>query len=91
MTLDAQKSEVHESTDDSSTSPAAIAQTAEGKKNRTSDQNPAVTTGRGKDDNVRPEDLFPPGVEVRRDESDNGGPIEVVVPESRAPGDDRRS
>ena len=68
---EAQMSEVHETTDDASTSPASDAgQKVPPPPQR--DPNPDRPPRKH-----NPQDAFPPDVKVERDDSDVGGPIKI--------------
>ena len=80
MQQDAQKSEAHDATEDATTSPA----------NRTPDvdrltqvdhPDTPADQARKSDEVEQRKDLFPGDAEVRRDESDFGGPIDIEVKE----------
>jgi hypothetical protein len=77
--MNPQKSEVHNTTDDAATSAASNYETGaadkdtEIAKNAAGDENPATAS------KTNPDELYPKGVHVKRDESDVGGPIDVEV------------
>jgi len=98
--IEPQKSEVHDTTDDSATSPANTARNpsrqarnAQGPNDQTvksaPDVPPASNYERGAADadiehaqgHASPDELFPPGAHVKKDESDFGGPIDLTLEE----------
>jgi hypothetical protein len=77
--MNPQKSEIHESTDDASTSPASTFERGAADKDidigkKASDETDVQETSK-----TNPDELYPEGVHVKRDESDVGGPIDVEV------------
>lgn len=76
--MNPQKSEVHDTTDDAATSPASGFERGAADKDieigRQAGQ--AEETGSSK---TNPDELYPEGVHVKRDESDLGGPIDIEV------------
>lgn len=83
MTQNPQKTEVHEATEDASTSPATGAGSAPDVAGYRAHV-PSTTT-RPTGNAHAAEDAFPPGVKVVRDDSDAGGPIEIVTDPDRQP------
>jgi hypothetical protein len=74
-----QKSEVHATTEDASTSPANRDMTTKSDPDRSAPQaGTALPEEKTFDER---EKTFPEDVRVRRDESDEGGPIEVEMDE----------
>ena len=72
-----QKSEVHATTDDASSSPASAINTTKSDPNHASPQS-GTALPEEKSFEER-EKTFPDNVRVRRDESDEGGPIQVEM------------
>jgi hypothetical protein len=77
--MNPQKSEIHDTTDDAATSPASQFERGAADKDikigreveRENDTSAASKTN--------PDELYPEGVKVKRDESDLGGPIDIEV------------
>ena len=86
MQQDAQKSEAHHATEDAVTSPANHTPDAATPRVETDHPDTADDTRRKSDRTEDRNELFPPDAEVRRDESDFGGPIELQV-DMENPGD----
>lgn len=81
---DAQKSEVHETTDDANTAPTHGREQREGSLKVHGDKlEDAAETSAKLDPAKVPEDqakLYPPGTKVNRDDSDYGGEIDIETP-----------
>jgi hypothetical protein len=76
--MNPQKSEIHETTEDAATAPATEFERGAADKD--------IEIARRAEEDVErngrktnPDELYPDGVHVKRDESDVGGPIDVEV------------
>ena len=75
-----QKSEVHETTDDATSSPANSAREVNTTKSDPDRAAPEAGTAQPEEKSFEErEKTFPPDVRVRRDLSDEGGPIDVEM------------
>jgi hypothetical protein len=74
-----QKSEVHVTTDDATTSPASNFETGAADKEIETAKRAPAEGGSEPSAKTNPDELYPDGVRVKRDESDVGGPIDVEV------------
>ncbi len=72
-----QKSEVHATTDDASSSPANLPGTRKVDPDRTAGEDESALPREKSFDEL--EKTFPDNVRLRRDESDEGGPIQVEM------------
>jgi hypothetical protein len=81
MAENAQKSEIHETTEDADSSPANSQVRQEPDEKLRPDADLAVPRP-GPDEEDRAA-LFPKGTKVNRDDSDYGGPIDVEVDDNR--------
>jgi hypothetical protein len=74
---DAQKSEVHRATEDSTTSPASAAKR---RQDAVPERDPDPRPGQRHRGDADCDGLLPPDAKVKRDDSDVGGPIEIETP-----------
>ena len=77
--MNPQKSEVHDTTDDAATSPASNFEAGAADKDAEIAGQASETKDTGTSSKTNPDQLYPEGVRVKRDESDVGGPIDVEV------------
>ena len=77
--MNPQKSEVHDTTDDATTSPASNFESGAADKDIEIGKKTARESEASASSKTNPDELYPDGVHVKRDESDVGGPIEVEV------------
>ena len=77
--MNPQKSEVHDTTDDATTSPASNFETGAADKDIEIGKRGQPEMDASMPSKTNPDELFPEGVHVKRDESDVGGPIDVEV------------
>jgi hypothetical protein len=77
--MNPQKSEVHDTTDDAATSPASNYETGAADKDIDIGKKAAEEDNAAAALKTNPDELYPKGVHVKRDESDVGGPIDVEV------------
>ena len=84
MAADAQKSEIHETTEDADTAPTHGREQREGSLKHHGDKLENAADTSAKIDHARsPEDqakLYPPGTKVKQDDSDYGGEIVIETP-----------
>ena len=81
MQQDAQKSEAHGATEDATTSPANRTPDVGRPHTEVDHPDTPADQARKSDDVEQRKDLFPGDADVRRDESDFGGPIDIEVKE----------
>ena len=77
--MNPQKSEIHETTDDATTSPASQFERGAADKDIEIGREAEQENETGRSSKTNPDELYPEGVHVKRDESDVGGPIDVEV------------
>jgi hypothetical protein len=77
--MNPQKSEIHDTTDDAATSPASNFETGAADKDAEIGRRETQGEEKGTASKTNPDELYPEGVKVKRDESDVGGPIDVEV------------
>ena len=77
--MNPQKSEIHDTTDDAATSPASNFETGAADKDAEIGRRETQGEEKGTASKTNPDELYPEGVKVKRDESDVGGPIDVDV------------